>query len=264
MAGMGLLNNTPIIILFDTGTSHSFIANACVDNLELRTEPIGTGMKITSPVGGTLVLTHQCLNLELNIGPHKLLTRNLSAMPISNVHIILGMDWLAENHATILCNERQISFQIPGKDPTMFHGITINHQKSIISALQATTLMKKGCPTYLVYLKEELKDEGEKKVEDIEIVREFPDVFLDVLPGLPPDRKIEFTIKLEPGSAPVSKAPKELEELKVQLQELLDLGFIRLSVLPWGAPMLFMKKKDGSLRMCIDYRELNKLTLKNK
>ncbi|XP_042055033.1 uncharacterized protein LOC121799637 [Salvia splendens] len=89
------------------------------------------------------------------------------------------------------------------------------------------------------------------------------------LPRLPPDRQLEFTIDLEPGSAPVSKAsyrmaPKELEELKIQLQELLDSGFIRPSVSPWGAPEIFVKKKDGTLRMCITYRELNKLTLKNK
>ncbi|KAL4014562.1 hypothetical protein IC575_026769 [Cucumis melo] len=95
------------------------------------------------------------------------------------------------------------------------------------------------------------------------VVRDYPDVFPEELPGLPPHREVEFAIELEPGTIPISRAPyrmapAELKELKVQLQELLDKGFIRPSVSPWGAPVLFVKKKDGSMRLCIDYRELNK------
>ena len=101
------------------------------------------------------------------------------------------------------------------------------------------------------------------------MVREFLDVFPEDLPGLPPEREVEFGIELVPEAQPVSKtpyrmAPTELAELKVQLQELLDKKYIRPSVSSWGAPVLFVKKKDGSLRLCIDYRELNKLTVKNK
>ena len=89
------------------------------------------------------------------------------------------------------------------------------------------------------------------------------------LPGMPPDRDIDFCIDLEPGTRPISippyrMAPVELRELKAQLQELLNKGFIRPSASPWGAPVLFVKKKDGSFRMCIDYRQLNKVTIKNK
>ena len=101
------------------------------------------------------------------------------------------------------------------------------------------------------------------------VVREYSDLFPKELPGLPPHREIDFAIELEPGTTPISRAlyrmaPAELKELKVQLHELLDKGFIRPSVSPWGAPILFVKKKDGSMRLCIDYRELNKVTVKNR
>jgi hypothetical protein len=107
------------------------------------------------------------------------------------------------------------------------------------------------------------------QLEDISVVCEYPDVFPDDLPGMPPDRDVEFVIELQPGTAPISKRPyrvppKELAELKVQLQELLDKGYIRPSSSPWGSPTLFVKKKDGSLRMCVDYRPLNAVTIKNK
>ncbi|GKD34960.1 putative nucleotidyltransferase, ribonuclease H, partial [Tanacetum coccineum] len=101
------------------------------------------------------------------------------------------------------------------------------------------------------------------------IVSEFQDVFSEELPGIPPIRDVEFNIELIPGAEPISKAPYrmapiELKELKDQLQELLERGFIRPSVSPWGAPVLFVKKKDGSMRLCIDYRELNKITIRNR
>ncbi|KAK5775521.1 hypothetical protein PVK06_043419 [Gossypium arboreum] len=107
------------------------------------------------------------------------------------------------------------------------------------------------------------------KFESVLIVCEFPDVFPEEFPGLPPNREIDFAIDLLPGTAPISIAPyrmalTELKELKAQLQELTDKGFVRPSFSPWGAPVLFVKKKDGSMRLCIDYRQLNKVTIKNK
>jgi hypothetical protein len=114
----------------------------------------------------------------------------------------------------------------------------------------------------------EKKSEG-KKIRDIPVVKYFPDVFPEDVSDLPPVRQVELRIDLVPGAVPVAKAPYrlalvEMQELSNQLQELLDKGFIRPSFSPWGAPMLFVKKKDGSFRMCIDYRELNKLTIKNR
>ncbi|GKF14477.1 putative reverse transcriptase domain-containing protein, partial [Tanacetum coccineum] len=110
---------------------------------------------------------------------------------------------------------------------------------------------------------------SDKKQEEIVVVRDFSEVFLDDLFGLPPIREIEFRIELIPGATPVEKspyhlAPSEMEELSGQLKELKDKCFIRPSSSPWGAPVLFVKKKFGSFKMCIDYRELNKLTIKNR
>ncbi|GKF43797.1 hypothetical protein Tco_0130349, partial [Tanacetum coccineum] len=131
--------------------------------------------------------------------------------------------------------------------------------------------MQKGFPIFLAYVTAtEVEDKSKRKrLEDAPIVREFPEVFPKDLPGLPPTRQVEFQIDLVPGAAPVAwapyrLAPSEMKELSEQLKELSDKGFIRTSSSPWGAPVLFVKKKDGSFRMCIDYRELNKQTVKNR
>ncbi|GJX38672.1 putative reverse transcriptase domain-containing protein [Tanacetum coccineum] len=135
----------------------------------------------------------------------------------------------------------------------------------------AQEYMAKGCQVFLAQIsakKEEDKSEG-KQLKDVPTVRDFPEVFPEDLSGLPPARPVEFQIDLIPRAAPVARAPyrlalSEMKELSEQLQELSDKGFIRPSSSPWGAPVLFVKKKDGSFRMCIDYRELNKLTVKNR
>uniref|UniRef100_A0A2N9FHE6 CCHC-type domain-containing protein n=1 Tax=Fagus sylvatica TaxID=28930 RepID=A0A2N9FHE6_FAGSY len=137
----------------------------------------------------------------------------------------------------------------------------------IVSSIQVKRMLRRGAMGYLAYVID--IEASEVKLKDISVVREFPDVFPKELPGLPPDREVEFSIDLLPGTGLISKAPyrmasTELRELKVQLQELLDKGFIRPSISPRGAPVLFVKKKDGSMRLCIDYRELNKVTVRNK
>ena len=138
----------------------------------------------------------------------------------------------------------------------------------MISSMRAKKLLASGCMGYLATVVNK-SVEAKGNVEDVLIVRDFVDVFPEELPGLPPDREIQFKIKLLPGTAPISKAPyrmapAELKELQAQLQDLLDKRFICPSHSPWGAPVLFVKKKDGTLRMCIDYRELNKVIVKNR
>ncbi|KAG8472900.1 hypothetical protein CXB51_034785 [Gossypium anomalum] len=127
--------------------------------------------------------------------------------------------------------------------------------------------VRKGCEVYLAYVFDD--KELEKKLESVPVVCDYPDIFPEELPGLPPVREVEFGIELVPGTTPISTAPyrmapTELKELKTQLQELMDRGFARPSSSPWGAPVLFVKKKDGTMRLCIDYRQLNKVTIKNK
>jgi hypothetical protein len=112
-------------------------------------------------------------------------------------------------------------------------------------------------------------DKEANPIEDIRIVTEFPDVFPEELPGMPPEKKVEFSIELIPGTAPISKrayrvSGPELVELKKQIDELLEKGYIRPSTLPWATLVLFVEKKDGTKRMCIDYRSLNEVTVKNK
>jgi hypothetical protein len=106
-------------------------------------------------------------------------------------------------------------------------------------------------------------------LEDIRVVQDYPDVFPEELPRMPPDRDIEFLIELLPGTPPISKRPyrmpvNELVELKKQIAKLQTKGFIRPGSSPWGAPVLFVEKKDGTQRMCVDYRSLNEVTIKNK
>ncbi|GJR02807.1 hypothetical protein Tco_0525791 [Tanacetum coccineum] len=182
------------------------------------------------------------------------------------------MERAAKYQALIICDEKVI--RIPyGDEVLIIRGDNCDGRSklNIISCTRTQKYIQKGCQVYLAQVtskKAEDKSE-EKRLEDVPIVREFPEVFLEDLPGLPPARQVEFQIDLVPGAAPVARAPyrlapAEMQELSTQLQELSDRGFIRPSSSPWGAPVLFVKKKDGSFRMCIDYRELNKLTVKNR
>ena len=149
----------------------------------------------------------------------------------------------------------------------IFRGIRREIALSLINAMTASKMLRKGCHGYLAFIVDR-RQEG-TQLEDIPIVKEFPDVFPYDISGLPPDREIEFVIKLIPGTESISippyiMAPAELKELKAQLEEFLSKGFIQPSTSLWGAPVLVVKKKDGSLRLCIDYRQLNQATIRNQ
>ena len=138
---------------------------------------------------------------------------------------------------------------------------------NVISAMQARRLLRKGCEAFSALVLDSKRVQIE--LENILVVKDFPDVFPEELPGIPPVREVDLSIEILPETALTSRAPywmalTELKELKIQLQELMDKGFIRPSVSPWGAPVLFVKKKDGTLHMCIDYQQINKVTVKNK
>nr|GEU64970.1 retrotransposable element Tf2 [Tanacetum cinerariifolium] len=201
---------------------------------------------------------------------------NIDLMPVElgSFDVIIGMDWLRRCHAVIVCDEKLV--QIPyGNETLTFRGNESNTGResrlTVISCLKAQEYMAKGCQIFLSHIsakKEEDKSKG-KQLKDVPIVQDFPEVFPEDFPGLPPARPVEFHIDLISGAAPVARAayrlaPSKMKELSEQLQELSDKGFIRPSSSPWGSSVLFVKKKDGSFRMCIDYQELNKLTVKNR
>nr|GFC17676.1 putative reverse transcriptase domain-containing protein [Tanacetum cinerariifolium] len=137
----------------------------------------------------------------------------------------------------------------------------------VISCIKARKYIERGSQLFIAQVTE--KELAKKKLLDVPVICNFPEVFPDDLLELPPPRQVKFKIELIPGAAPVVRAPyhlapSELKELSDQLKKLSEKGFIRPRSSPWGAPVLFVKKKDGSFRMCIDYRELNKLTVKNR
>ncbi|KAJ0853329.1 putative nucleotidyltransferase, Ribonuclease H [Helianthus annuus] len=184
--------------------------------------------------------------------------------------VIVGMDFLRENHAEVMCFDKIIRFSLANGDLLCVYGETYSKGLKLMSCIQASKYLRKEYRAFLANIVVAEKEKKKKaEVKDVPVVREFPQVFPDDLPGLPPSRDIDFRIDLIPGANPVAKAPyrlapSEMRELSNQLQELLEKGFIRPSTSPCGAPVLSVKKKDGSFRMCIDYRELNKLTIKNR
>ncbi|KAG8496670.1 hypothetical protein CXB51_007945 [Gossypium anomalum] len=177
------------------------------------------------------------------------------------------MDWFTSHSVVVDCGRKVIELKYESWDVLQVESGRMDNLPMVISSISAVRYLRKRYEAYLAFVLN--TKVSESKIESVPVVCEFADVFLEELPGLPPVREVEFGIELVPGTAPISIVPyrialMELKELKVQLQELMDKSFERLSYFLWGAPVLFVKKKDGSMRLCIDYRQLNKVTVKNK
>ena len=266
VAGMVPICSVEARALFDPGATHSFLSPRLAGRLGRKTGRLDTPLLVATPLGGSLevrILYREC---DVSIGGYRL-PADLILLDMTDFDSILGMDWLARHHAILDCRKKRVTFNLPGTPQLVFQGDRPTSPVSIISCLQAHNILRKGGEAFLAYVSEVSQGGVSNVVEldGIRAVRDFSDVFPDDLPGLPPQREIDFAIELAPGTEPISKAPyrmapAELKELKEQLQDLLDKGFIHPSVSPWGAPVLFVKKKDGSMRLCINYRELNKVS----
>ena len=221
---------------------------------------------MTNPLGHSVIVNRVYRDCPIRIREYEF-PGDLIELSFKEFDVILGMDWLSRHQVMVDCRMKRVTLRTPNEDEVTFIGERSNHLSNVISAATARKMVRKGCETYLAYVIDTVK--VRPSISDIPTVSDFPDVFPEEFPGLPPQREIEVAIDVVPDATPASITPYrmalvELKELKLQLQELLEKRFIRPSVSPWGAPVLFVKKKDGTLRLCNDYRQLNKLTIKNK
>jgi hypothetical protein len=244
-AGKFLVNDHPAVVLFDSGTSHSFMSSTFASKHKMNVITIVKGGYCISAARNNILSNQVVKDIKIEIRDREFLT-DLVVLPGVGIDVILGMKWLSGNGVLIDTSTRVVML----RDPVDKKGFLVQLPRDISIHNTANATLAKA-------------------IEDLPIVCEFPDVFPYDLPGLPLDRDVEFKIELIPGTAPISRRPyrmppNELAELKCQLNELLKKGLIWPSSSPWGCPAIFVKKKDESLCMCVDYRPLNVVTIKNK
>ncbi|XP_075663221.1 uncharacterized protein LOC142632761 [Castanea sativa] len=198
------VSTTYAYALFDPGATHSFISTNFAKKHNFKFEPMESELCVDTPVGGVVVADSVCKACVVKIADRELLA-DLTLLEMRDFDIILGMDWLAAHYAIVDCHRKKVIFQVPGEIEFCFVGSGAYTSPRVISALQARRMMRKGCKGYLATVRDTQR--GELKLEDILVVKEFPEVFPEDLSGLPPDREIEFSIDLLPGSSPISKAP---------------------------------------------------------
>jgi hypothetical protein len=248
IVGMFLVDSHIAKVLFYTRATHSFIIASWVEAHNLAITTMSTPIQIDS-AGGRIRTDNICLNVSVEIRGITFLANRI-IMGTQGIDVILGMNWLDKYQAVISCDKRTIKLMSPLGEEVVTELVPLEPKKG--SCYQMVVDRSEADP-----------------LEIIKVASEFPDVFPKDLPGMPPERKVEFAIELLPGTAPIFKrayrvSRPELVELKKQIDELSEKGYIWPITLPWVAPILFVEKKDGTRRMCIDYRALNEVTIKNK
>ena len=266
ITGMILVYDHDAYALVDPGATHSFISVPFTERHQIESQTID-GRMVVFVLNGDTMISERIVPGSRLVIQNKDFPTDLIVLGIHDFDIVLGMEWLSRHRATLDCYKKEVRLVRKEEPGVIFQGIKREIALSLINAMTASKMLRKGCQGYLAFVVGR-RQEG-TRLEEIPIVKEFPDVFPDDISGLPSDRAIEFVIELIPGIEPIyippyRMAPAELKELKAQLEELLSKGFIRPSTSPWGAPVLFVKKKDGSLRLCIDYRQLNRATIRNQ
>ncbi|GJW32646.1 putative reverse transcriptase domain-containing protein [Tanacetum coccineum] len=267
VTGTFLLNNGYALILFDTSADRSFISTAFSSLIHIILTTLNHGYDVELADGRIIWVNTLIQGCTLNFLNHPF---KIDLMPVEmgSFDIIISMGWLAKYYAVIVCDEKLVLIPF-GDEILIFHGDGSNNghesRLNIISCTKTQKYLLKGCPIFLAHVttkkpKDKLK---EKRLEDVPIVQDFPDVFPKDFPGIPPTRQVEFQIDLIPGAAPVARAPyrlapSEMKELSNQLKELSNKGFIRPSSLPWGALVLiddlFDQLQGLSVYLKIDLR----------
>ena len=250
----------------DLGSTHSYVCTEHVFDKMTAVEQLSYDMHVTNPLWHSVNVNRVYKNCPIIIHDREF-SADLIALPFREFDLILGMDWLSKHRAIIDCDKKTVVLRCSDKSEVIVHGVRSGPMSNVVSTIQARRLLRKGCEAFLALVLDFKR--GKIELENIMVVKDFSDVFPEELPSIPPKREVDLSTEILSGTAPTSRAPyrmapTELKELKIQLQELLDKVLIRPSVSPWGAPVLFVKKKDGTLRMCIDYRQIHKVIVKNK
>lgn len=231
--------------LIDPGSTHSYVSSYFALRFARQPEMLNHPFLVATPVGDSLLVEYVYRDCQIIVGGRDTVA-NLIVLDMIDFDVLMGMDWLSPYYATVDCHAKIVRFEIPNEPIFILKGVQVPEVGKIISMMKAQRLLKKGCMGLLAMVRD--TKEGTSSLEKIPVVNEFSDVFPEDLPGLPPVREIDFGIDLAPDTLPISippyrMAPAELKELKQQLQDLLDKSFIRPSISPWGALVLFVKKE---------------------